>query len=119
MCTSLLKLKHLVFIWKKMEIKVSETLSNSNGHIQTAYDENGGEDKPMLQVKMNGNDDQGINALISRQLQGKHVLTAALVHRHEHMNVRLFSLSPFKLVALVSLRYSIYHIFETKTVSIC
>lgn len=53
---------------------MSETLSNSNGHIQTAYDENGGEDKPMLQVKMNGNDDQGINALINRQLQGKYVL---------------------------------------------
>lgn len=51
--------------------KVSETLSNSNGHIQT-YEESGGEDKPMLQVKMNGNDDQGINALINRQLQGKH-----------------------------------------------
>lgn len=66
--------------------KVNETLSNSNGHIQSAYDENGGEDKPMLQVKMNGGgvgvgsgggggggggDDQGINALINRQLQGK------------------------------------------------
>lgn len=50
---------------------MSETLSNSNGYIQTAIDENGGEDKPMLQVKMNGNDDQGINALINRQLQGK------------------------------------------------
>lgn len=60
---------------------MSETLSNSNGHIQTAYDDNGGEDKPMLQVKMNGNDDQGINALISRQLQGKHVFVTAFAHR--------------------------------------
>lgn len=51
--------------------KVNETLSNSNGHIQSAYDENNGEDKPMLQVKMNGTDDQGINALINRQIQGK------------------------------------------------
>lgn len=57
---------------------MSETLSNSNGHIQTAYDENGGEDKPMLQVKMNGNDDQGINGLINRQLQGKHVLITSI-----------------------------------------
>lgn len=57
---------------------MSETLSNSNGHIQTAYDENGGEDKPMLQVKMNGNDEQGINALINRQLQGKHVLITSI-----------------------------------------
>lgn len=56
---------------KLMQVtQVSETLSNSNGHIQTTFDDNGGEDKPMLQVKMNGNDDQGINALIHRQLQG-------------------------------------------------
>lgn len=54
---------------------MSETLSNSNGHIQT-YDESSGEDKPMLQVKMNGNDDQGINALINRQLQGKQTKTS-------------------------------------------
>lgn len=60
---------------------MSETLSNSNGHIQTAYDDNGGEDKPMLQVKMNGNDDQGINALISRQLQGKHVFVTSFALR--------------------------------------
>ncbi|XP_031628557.1 blood vessel epicardial substance isoform X2 [Contarinia nasturtii] len=54
---------------KLMQVtQVSETLSNSNGHIQS-YDESGSEDKPMLQVKMNGNDDQGINALINRQLQ--------------------------------------------------
>ncbi|XP_055298120.1 blood vessel epicardial substance isoform X1 [Sitodiplosis mosellana] len=56
---------------KLMQVtQVSETLSNSNGHIQT-YDESSSEDKPMLQVKMNGADDQGINALINRQLQGK------------------------------------------------
>ncbi|XP_055298131.1 blood vessel epicardial substance isoform X4 [Sitodiplosis mosellana] len=54
---------------KLMQVtQVSETLSNSNGHIQT-YDESSSEDKPMLQVKMNGADDQGINALINRQLQ--------------------------------------------------
>lgn len=61
---------------KSLPKKVSETLSNSNGHIQTAYDDNGGEDKPMLQVKMNGNDDQGINALIHRQLQGTNIHTS-------------------------------------------
>lgn len=75
---------------------MSETLSNSNGHIQTAYDENGGEDKPMLQVKMNGNDEQGINALINRQLQGKHVLITSI------SSLNCFPPPPFEFVALVS-----------------
>lgn len=67
-----MKKKKLIstFVTTKQK-QVSETLSNSNGHIQT-YDESSSEDKPMLQVKMNGGaDDQGINALINRQLQGK------------------------------------------------
>lgn len=71
-------------------LKVNETLSNSNGHIQTAYDDNSGEDKPMLQVKLNGNDDQGINALINRQLQGK---TNRLWSNAPRMNTILVSLA--------------------------
>lgn len=50
---------------------MNETLSTSNGYVQTAYDDSSTEDKPMLNAKMNGgNDDQGITALINRQLQG-------------------------------------------------
>lgn len=52
--------------------QVNESLSNSNGYIQS-FDENGIDDKPMFQSKMNGNDDQGITALINRQLQGKRI----------------------------------------------
>lgn len=50
---------------------MNETLSTSNGYVQTAFDDTTTEDKPMLNAKMNGgNDDQGITALINRQLQG-------------------------------------------------
>lgn len=41
----------------------------------------------MLQVKMNGNDDQGINALINRQLQGtsiKYTLSILIKFRIFH-----------------------------------
>lgn len=79
----------MIFVWRM--IKVNETLSNSNGHIQTTLDENGSEEKPMLQVKMNGNDDQGINALINRQLQGNFSNIASL-------NVLLF---PFNLMSFL------------------
>lgn len=78
---------------KLMQVtQVNETLSNSNGHIQSAYDENTGEDKPMLQVKMNGNDDQGINALINRQLQDEHV---PLLGRHQSKPYMLQKQSAF------------------------
>lgn len=50
---------------------MNETLSSSNGYVQTAFDENASEDKPMLHAKTNGtSDDQGITALINRQMQG-------------------------------------------------
>lgn len=50
---------------------MNETLANCNGYAQSAYDDSGTEDKPMLHAKTNGtSDDQGITALINRQLHG-------------------------------------------------
>lgn len=54
---------------------MNETLSTGNGYVQSAYDDSATEDKPMLNAKMNGgNDDQGITALINRQIQGNSIL---------------------------------------------
>lgn len=79
--------------------KVSETLSNSNGHIQT-YEESSGEDKPMLQVKMNGTDDQGINALINRQLQGKQLKHSTRKHTQNRIiPIAIFLTFVFSLVS--------------------
>lgn len=59
------------FLLRLFSNQVNETLANCNGYAQSAYDDSGTEDKPMLLAKTNGTtDDQGITALINRQLQG-------------------------------------------------
>lgn len=53
---------------------MNETLSSSNG-FAPPFDDSAAEDKPMLHAKMNGtSDDQGITALINRQLQGNYII---------------------------------------------